>query len=83
MLLNWINFELQPLWIGFIWFGVFILHYKLNAGYYVRKILRIKQTKPVKIIDCFPCQSFWTSLIITFNPLTAVLVYFMAQSTEK
>ncbi len=83
MLLNWISFDLQPLWIASIWFGVFIAHYKFNAGYWVRRLLRLSQTKGYKLIDCYPCQSFWIALLTTFNPLTTMLVYFMAQSTEK
>lgn len=89
MLLNWISFEFEPLWIALIWFGVFIAHYKFNAGYWIRRVFRLSQTKGYKLIDCYPCQSFWIAILtpliftFTFNPLTAVLVYYMAQSTEK
>ena len=83
MLLNWISFELKPIWILFIWFCVFISHFKLNSGYRVRQVLRIKQTRSIKVLDCFPCQSFWIALLTTFNPVIAMAVYFMAVVTEK
>jgi len=82
MSLNWISFELQPLWIALVWFGVFIAHYKFNGGYWIRRVLRLSQTKGYKLIDCFPCQAFWIALLATLNPLTAMLVYFMAQTTK-
>ena len=88
MFTNWINFTIDPLvqtvWVYEVtWTGVFLAHYKINIGYYIRKVLKIKQTKGIKLLDCYPCQSFWVALIVTLNPLTAGIIYFMAQATTK
>lgn len=42
-----------------------ILDHELNFGYYIRKLFGIRISKPVKLLDCFPCLSFWVSIIIT------------------
>lgn len=42
-----------------------ILDQELNFGYYVRKLFGIRISKPIKFLDCFPCLSFWVSLLIT------------------
>jgi len=79
MLLNLINLEAALI----IWFIVFLMHFKFNAGYYIREMLKIKQTRSIKLLDCFPCLVFWTALIITLNPVVAIVAYFMAVVTDK
>ena len=83
MFWNWISFELNIVAALTIWFGAFLLHFKFNLGYFVRKLLRVKQTQDVKVLDCFPCLSFWITLFVTLNPVVAMTVYFMAVLTEK
>ena len=83
MILNWISFNFEVEYVLIVWFFMFLAVFKFNLGYYLRNILRIKQTQPVKILDCFPCQSFWVALLTTFNPLVAIAVYCLAVLTDK
>jgi hypothetical protein len=89
MLLKWIDYDLDLTLALSIWFIVFVLHFKWNVGYYIRKVFKIKQTRSIKLLDCFPCQSFWVALITVFaltftiNPIIAMLVYLIAQTTDK
>ncbi len=88
MNLSWISLEFEPLYIASIWFGVFIAHYKFNGGYWIRRVLGLSQTKGYKLIECFPCQAFWIAVLLPFaitwtiNPLTAMIVYYMSQTTK-
>lgn len=83
MLLNWISLDLKPIWILSIWFAVYIINMKFALGYWMRRLFRIKQTKGIKLLDCLPCQSFWVALAVTFNPVVAMAVYFMAVLSVK
>jgi hypothetical protein len=52
----------------FIFLSLFItviLDHELNFGYYIRKLFGIRISKPIKFLDCFPCLSFWVSVIVT------------------
>jgi hypothetical protein len=46
-------------------FLTIILDHELNFGYYIRKLFGIRISKPIKLLDCFPCLSFWVSVIVT------------------
>lgn len=43
-----------------------IISHELNFGYYFRKLFGIRISKPVKFLDCFPCFTFWTSVVMMF-----------------
>lgn len=71
-------------------FITIILDHELNFGYYVRKLLRIRISKPIKILDCFPCLSFWISIIVTvitksdyFVPLYVFLISKVYDTIKK
>jgi len=83
MLLNWISLELDITAALTVWFAVFIINMKFALGYWTRRLLRIKQTKGIKLLDCVPCQSFWIALAVTFNPVVAMAVYLMAVLSVK
>ena len=46
-------------------FIAFILHHELNIGYYIRKALKLRISQPIKPLDCFPCFTFWLTILIT------------------
>ena len=83
MLFNWISYDLNIITAILVWFLVFIFHFKLNLSYFIRKAFKLSQTKGFKLLDCFPCQSFWIALVATFNPVIAMAVYFMAVISDK
>jgi hypothetical protein len=46
-------------------FVIILLHQELNIGYYLRKWTGQRISKPIKVLDCLPCFSFWVTLIGT------------------
>ena len=64
-------------------FSTFFIHQKWNMNYYIKKLLRRKLTKSITLIDCYPCFSFWLTLIITFNPIVAIAVYMAAVIIDR
>jgi len=83
MLLSWISFDLDYMQILGIWFAMYVLFIKWNIGYYIRKVFKISQTKPIKILECFPCQSFWVALVASSNPVVAMGVFLLAVLTQE
>lgn len=64
-------------------FTAYILHYEINIGYYLRELFNLKHTKHYKLLDCFPCQSFWISLAITLDPIKAMFIYLISIIYDK
>ena len=64
-------------------FFMFLAYYKLNIVYYIKKLFKLKLTKRVMPLDCFPCLSFWVALIVTFNPFTAMAVYLFSALIDR
>jgi len=63
-------------------FIVILLHQELNIGYYIRKTTGQRISKPIKVLDCLPCFSFWITLIgVTFTsqnfyiPMSIFLIF--------
>lgn len=65
------------------WLLGYCLHQKWNIPYYIKKRIGIHPTKRIKLLDCYPCFSFWISLFCTFEPLTASAVFFVATIIDK
>jgi hypothetical protein len=82
-MLNMIKTDLNFNWMVLSWFISFAVFYWLNISYWLKRLLGLKQSKFYKLIDCYPCQSFWITLFITFNIVTAIAVYFMAQILDR
>jgi len=79
-----INIILTSLFISFL------LRDDLNIGYYLRKWLGIRISKSIKILDCFPCFSFWISILvsicflqISFAPLFVFVFGKIYETIEK
>lgn len=66
-----------------LWLLTYCLHQKWNIPYYIKKRIGLHVTKRVKLLDCYPCFSFWITLICTFEPLTAIVVFFIATVLDK
>ena len=81
--MNCISLELEVVTALTIWFAVYIVNMKFSLKHWLCRLFRIKQTKRIKILDCLPCQSFWVALAVTFNPVVAMAVYFMAVLSIK
>lgn len=65
------------------WFVAFILHQELNYPFYVKKLLKLRVSKYYKLIDCYPCATFWIALLLTFSPTASILAYFGAVIIDK
>ena len=65
------------------WFLAFIIHQEINIAYRIKKALRIKITKQVKLIDCYPCFTFWTALIVSLDIYPAILAYLIAVILDR
>lgn len=76
---NWTWIELAL--IG--WFIAFILHNKVNVPYLIKRALKWKLTKYRAFPDCYSCFTFWTTLLITFDPMAAIAAYLIAIIIEK
>lgn len=66
-----------------LWFGTYFLHQTLNIPFRLKVLFNIKISKEIKPLDCYPCFSFWIALAISLNPITAMLVYFMATIIDR
>ena len=44
-------------------FTSIILLRELSLSYRIKAILKLDQFTPIKVIDCFPCFTFWVSII--------------------
>ena len=82
-MLNWINTNLNELQYIILLFATFFFYNKLNGIYYLKRLLKIKLTKKVMPLDCYPCTSFWITLIVTFNPIVAMAVYMTAVIIDR
>ena len=82
-MLNMINTNLNELQFIVLLFATFFIHQKWNVNYYIKRLLKIKLTKSVTLIDCYPCFSFWCTLLITFNPIVAMCVYMVAVIIDR
>ena len=61
---------------------VFIMLDSIGLQTRVKRILKLKVSKQYKIIDCFPCISFWLALLITFNLPVAFAIFLTAKFYE-
>lgn len=64
-------------------FVMFIVIVKLNITYRVKIWLGLSVSKMIKPFDCYPCLSFWLTLLLTFNPFTAMAVYLISLIINK
>ena len=65
------------------WFTAFILHQELNAPLYVKRMLRLRISKYYKIVDCYPCVTFWCTLALTWSSLASIGAYLIAVIIDK
>ena len=70
------NWTINDVLIG--WFVAFIVHQQMNIAYRIKRLLKMSVTKYSKFPDCYPCFTFWTTLIITFEPMAAILAYLIS-----
>lgn len=64
-------------------FVAYILHQEINIGYRLRILLKLSRTKPYKLLDCYPCFTFWTVLAITQNIVLTMACYMIAVVIDK
>jgi len=65
------------------WFVSYILHQELNLPYLIRRLFKMSMTKYVKLIDCYPCVSFWITFGLTWSPLASIGVYLIAVLIDR
>lgn len=66
-----------------MWFLTFFIHQKVNIGFYIKRALKFHVTTGIKVLDCYPCFSFWITLFCTFEPLTAIIVFLIATFLDR
>ena len=65
------------------WFVAFIVHQQLNIAYRIKRLFKWSITRYRKFPDCYPCFTFWTTLIITFEPISAIAAYLIAVIIDR
>jgi hypothetical protein len=75
------NWTWTDVFIG--WFVGFIIHQELNIAYKIKKLIKVHPTRYIKLIDCYPCFTFWTSLIVTQSLVASIVAFFLATYLDK
>lgn len=75
------NWNLTEVFWG--WFVAFIIHQELNVAYLIKKATKVHPTRYIKILDCYPCFTFWTSLIITQSITASIITFLIAQFLDR
>jgi len=65
------------------WFIAFIIHQELNISWRIKQVFKIHATKYVKLLDCYPCFTFWTSLIVTQSITASIISFLIAHIIDK
>jgi len=65
------------------WFVAFIIHQEMNIAYQIKKATKIHPTRYIKVLDCYPCFTFWTSLIVTQSITASIIAFLIAQFLDR
>ena len=65
------------------WFFGFIIHQEFNIAWRIKRMLNYSPSKYIKLIDCYPCFTFWTALIITQSVMASIISFFLATYLDK
>lgn len=65
-----------------------LLHFEFNLSFRIKRALKIKPTKTIKFLDCFPCFTFWTGVAIVlitrdFNIINLMAIFVIASIYDK
>ena len=68
-------------------FSSLVLLRELSLSYRIKSILKLDQFTNIKLIDCFPCFTFWTSLLVIFftgeNFIYSLATFILATIYDK
>ena len=68
-------------------FSSLVLLRELSLSYRIKSILKLDQFTSIKVLDCFPCFTFWTSIITLFfthdNIIYSLAVFILATIYDK
>jgi len=79
--MSWISLNIENFII--ITFAIYVSYFSFNLPYRVRRVTGFSMTKPIKLLDCFPCGSFWFSLVLTGNPIFAMAVFLTSKLLDN
>lgn len=65
------------------WFIAYLLTHELNVSFRIKQFLSIPHTEYIKILDCAPCITWWFTLILSLEPITAAAAYLIATIIDK
>lgn len=65
------------------WFIAYILTHEVNMSFRIKKAIGIPPTEYMKLLDCAPCITWWTTLIFTFEPVTSASAYLISTLIDK
>ena len=72
-----------------------VIHKEFNISARIKSMLKIRISKYIKILDCFPCFTWWLSVLISvvmyfisneihiFEPLTVFLISIFYEQNER
>lgn len=75
------NWTLNEVFIS--WFIAYIIHQEFNIAWRIKRALKYSPTRHIKLIDCYPCFTFWTTLIITQSIMTSIITFLLATYLDK
>lgn len=76
-----LNWNITEVVLG--WFVAFIVHQEINIAYRIKKLIKVHPTRYIKILDCYPCFTFWTSLILTQSIVASIVAFMIAQFLDR
>lgn len=82
-MLSWIELTFDPTWIVICTFISVFLMEKIGLAWRIKLLFGLKISKEYKLIDCLPCVTFWLTLFITFNPISAMSAWLLAIIIER
>lgn len=65
------------------WFIAYLVTHEFNASFRIKRMVGIPPTEYVKLLDCAPCITWWFTLIISLEPVTAAGAYLIATLIDK
>jgi hypothetical protein len=68
-------------------FSSIVLLRELSLAYRVKSMIKLDQFTPIKVLDCFPCFTFWVSIITLFftqdNIIYSLAIFILATIYDK
>ena len=68
-------------------FATILLLREWSLSYRIKQLLKLDQFEKIKLLDCFPCFSFWASIIVVLftheNIIYSLATFVIASILDK